>query len=34
MALGDEAAARGTRPDRRTPAPQPAAPAKESDKTD
>ena len=36
MALGDEAAARNTRPDRRTPtpAPQPAAPAKEAEKKD
>jgi hypothetical protein len=36
MTLGDEAAARNTRSDRRTPtpAPQPAAPAKETEKTD
>ena len=36
MTLGDEAAARNTRTDRRapTPAPQPAQPAKEAEKTD
>jgi hypothetical protein len=36
MTLGDEAAARNTRSDQRTPTPaqQPAAPAKESEKSE